>query len=151
MTTPSGFVAYQGYRQMKQQTVSTRLQGSIRYQLTLDTEGPKLNPKRQASGVSPNFVHSMDAAAMMLTILLAKHNGVSQFMMIHDSYGTVAADMDMLAQCIREAFADMYLEHDVLREFLEGLPPEVRAECPPLPARGTLDIEGVRSSEFFFA
>jgi DNA-directed RNA polymerase len=38
----------------------------------------------------------MDAAAMMLTIELAVLNGVNQFAMIHDSYGTVAADMDIL-------------------------------------------------------
>ena len=88
---------------------------------------------------------------MMLTIDLALLNGLTQFAMIHDSYGTVAADMDMLAACLREAFVDMYEQHNVLEEFLKGLPPEVQAKCPPLPAMGTLDLAAVRQSEFFFA
>jgi DNA-directed RNA polymerase len=96
----------------------------------------------------------MDAAAMMLTIALALDNGVSQFAMIHDSYGTVAADMDMLAACLREAFIDMYQQHNVLEEFLTSLPLDVQEEVRakhPVPAMGTLDLEGVRHSEFFFA
>lgn len=150
-TTPSGFVAYQGYREIRSHRVKTRLQGSIVYTASIEAEGSRLDSRRQQLGISPNFVHSMDAAAMMLTIALARHNGVTQFAMVHDSYGTTAAKMDMLSQCIREAFADMYLEHDVLEEFLRQLPPEVQAECPPIPPKGTLDIEAVRKSDFFFA
>jgi hypothetical protein len=67
---------------------------------------------------------------------------VTQFAMIHDSYGTVAADMDMLAACLREAFIDMYEENNVLEQFLLSLPEEVRADCPPLPAMGSLALDG---------
>ena len=147
---PSGFVAYQAYKEISSRQVKTKLQGSI-IKPRLLVEGDSLDPDRQALGVSPNFVHSMDAAAMMLTIEMAMNNGVSQFAMIHDSYGTVAADMDMLAACLREAFVDMYRDHHVLEEFLAGLPEEVRAQCPPVPEMGTLALEDVLQSEFFFA
>jgi DNA-directed RNA polymerase len=152
-TTPSGFVAYQGYRAVELRRVKTRLHGSI-IRPVIHEDTNVLNPRRQALGISPNFVHSMDAAAMMLTIELAMLNGITQFAMIHDSYGTVAADMDMLAACLREAFVQMYVEHNVLQEFLRDLPQEVKDEIAakhPIPKMGELDIERIRDSEFFFA
>lgn len=148
--TPSGFVARKDYWQTRPRRVKTRLHGSLVY-LTLQNDNRKIDRRRQAQSISPNFVHSMDAAAMMLTIELALTKGLSQFAMIHDSYGTVAADMDALATCLREAFVTMYTDHNVLEEFLRGLPPEIQAECPPLPAMGTLDLNAVRQSDFFFA
>jgi DNA-directed RNA polymerase len=149
-TTPSGFPVFQSYMDITQRRVKTRLQGSLTY-LSIAEEGDKIDAGRQALAVSPNFVHSKDAAAMMLTIALALDNGVSAFAMIHDSYGTHAADMDMLAACLRHAFVDLYEEHNVLAEFLAALPDAVRAECPPPPPLGSLDIQGVLQSEFFFA
>lgn len=149
-TTPSGFPVYQSYMDLTHRRVKTRLQGSIVF-LSTQEETDTIDGSKQALAVSPNFVHSLDAAAMMLTIDLALDNGVEQFAMIHDSYGTVAADMDMLSACLRHAFVDMYTDHHVLAELLAGLPEEVRAECPPPPPLGTLDIKEVLESEFFFA
>lgn len=149
-TTPSGFPVYQSYMDLTQRRVKTRLQGSLVF-LSTTEETDKIDGGKQALAVSPNFVHSLDASAMMLTIGLALDNGVEQFAMIHDSYGTVAADMDMLSACLRHAFVDMYTDHNVLAELLAGLPEEVRAECPPPPPLGTLDIKEVLQSEFFFA
>lgn len=148
--TPSGFPAYQCYMDKKDRRVKTRLQGSLVY-LSIKEDTDKLDKAKQRNSVSPNFVHSMDAAAMMLTIDMALDNNVNAFAMIHDSYGTVAADMDMLAACIRHAFVDMYEEHDVLNEFREGLPEEVRVETNERPPLGTLDIKQVLQSQFFFA
>lgn len=149
-TTPSGFVAYQAYKDVKFRRVRTRLQGSLVYQ-SLQEETPKIDAYRQALGISPNFVHSMDASAMMLTIARVQGQGVSQFAMIHDSYGTVAADMDKLAAALRGAFVDMYTLNNVLVDFLAALPDTVREECPPLPVAGALDLLAVRDSDFFFA
>lgn len=149
-TAPSGFPVFQAYSDRRHRRVKTRLQGSLVF-LSLVEDGDKLDSGKQALAVSPNFVHSLDAAAMMLTIWLALDNGVTQFAMIHDSYGTVAADMDMLSACLRHAFVDMYEDHDVLAEFLQSLPEEVRAKCPALPPKGSLNIQEVHNSEFFFA
>jgi DNA-directed RNA polymerase, mitochondrial len=75
--------------------------------------------------------------------------------MIHDSYGTLAADTDMLGACLRRAFVDMYRDHDILSSFRDSvlamLPPDLAAKLPPLPERGTLDLDAVMGSDFFFA
>lgn len=147
---PSGFPAYQHYMDMSERRVKTRMQGGLVY-LTINEETDKIDGSRQALAVSPNFVHSLDAAAMMLTIGLCLDNGVSSFAMIHDSYGTVAPDMPMLQACLRHAFVDMYEDHDVLAEFLNSIPEKVRGDCPRLPPQGTLNIREVLNSDFFFA
>jgi DNA-directed RNA polymerase len=147
---PSGFPAYQCYMDQSERRVKTRLQGSLVY-LTINEDTDQIDGSRQALAVSPNFVHSLDAAAMMLTIGLCLDNGVGAFAMIHDSYGTVAPDMPMLQACLRHAFVDMYEEHDVLAEFVNAQSEAVRADCPQLPPRGDLNIREVLKSDFFFA
>lgn len=151
-TTPSGFVAHQEYRALKARQVKTRMRGSV-IKLIDYSELENIDPNRQALAMSPNFVHSLDAAAMMATINVALDRGIEQFAMIHDSYGTVAADTDKMADALRYAFVKMYEQHDVLAEFAK----EVQAalpegwELPPLPPKGNLDIHAVLNSPYFFA
>jgi DNA-directed RNA polymerase len=153
--TPSGFPVVQAYPDTKKTKVKTAIHGSVA-QLTLVRDVPgTIDKRQQASGIAPNFIHSMDAAALVLTVNLALDNGVTNFAMIHDSYGTSASATDMLAACIRHAFVDMYLENDVLQQFhdrMAGLLPEkAAATLPPVPTAGGLDLNKVLDSQFFFA
>lgn len=152
--TPSGLWVQQAYKESTMTRVETHVFGS-RVRLAILEETPEINATKQVSGVAPNFVHSLDAAALTQTVNLARENGIEAFAMIHDSYGTVAADTDMLGNCLRHAFVDLYKNHDVLAEFRKGivamLPPELAEKVPPVPAKGTLDIHAVLSSDFFFA
>jgi DNA-directed RNA polymerase len=151
-TTPSGFVAHQEYRDFKRREIQTRMRGKIVKLYDNDYDAGGLDIYRQGLGISPNFVHSLDASAMMLTIRLALAAGVTQFAMIHDSYGTVAPDVDKLAKALRQAFVDMYENHNVLQDFADDvlrLCPGL--ELPPLPPFGSLDIRQVQESHYFFA
>ena len=151
-TTPSGFPALQDYRTTKERMVKTRLNGKFVY-LTHNEETDKLDKARQALGLPPNFVHSLDASAMVLTIGKAKDRGVTQFAMIHDSYGTVAADTQVLADCLREAFVEMYsgdILADFARQVADALPPGIAARLPSPPPLGSLDMRLVLDSPFFF-
>ena len=118
-------------------------------------EEKTIDRRRQRNGISPNFVHSLDAAAMCQSIHLACKEGVSSFMMIHDSYGTHAADAATLAHCLRRAFVGMFTERDVLadlQEEVKALLPEEKQSClPPPPEKGNLDVTKVLQSAFFFA
>ena len=86
-----------------------------------------------------------------MTVNLAAANGVSSFAMIHDSFGSHAADIPMLSACLRETFIELYLDNDPLEMFKTQVQILTNAELPELPAKGTLDISAVRNSEFFFA
>jgi DNA-directed RNA polymerase len=152
--SPSGFPVVQDYRSLTRRRVKTRLSGALVY-LTLVDDGDKLDARKQSNGLPPNFVHSCDASALSRTVVLAKENGIADFAMIHDSFGTHAANTQMLVTCIREAFVDMYEENDPLEQLeaclRERLPPEFHDKIPPRPATGTLDLRAVLRSDFFFA
>ncbi len=151
--TPDGFPVWQAYRVAEEQRIRTQLYGGLRLMLRVDTG--KLDKKKQASSVAPNFVHSLDAAAMRRYVVIAHDNGIQHFALVHDSFGTVAADAEMMGRCLREAFIDMYENHDVLGDLrqavLEMVPEEARGEVPELPVRGSLDLSLIRESDFFFA
>jgi DNA-directed RNA polymerase len=150
-TSPSGFKVLQAYPNTAARTVKTMIAGQV-IQLDYSEELPSIDKRRQAQGISPNFVHSLDAAALTFTVDAAISCGLGDFAMIHDSYGTLAADTDVLRECLRQAFASMY-QFDVMQSFATeiqaGLPEGVK--LPPLPAKGTLDINLVLQSDFFFA
>ena len=66
------------------------MMGRIRIRSTTN----KVDKRRQANGISPNFVHSLDATVMLLTVAYAKQKGIVDFAMVHDSFGTLAANYD---------------------------------------------------------
>ena len=71
--------------------------------------------------------------------------------MVHDSYGTHAADAETLWWCLQSLFVEMYSQTDVLEDFrsdlLDVLPRDKHHLIPPLPER-SLKIELVEESEF---
>lgn len=152
--TPAGLPVLQEYRDTEARRVKTVLGDSV-VRLNLREEIDRLDRRRQANGISPNFVHSLDAAALMLSVQKASEAGINAFAMIHDSYGTHAAKSETLARCLREAFVQMFTEQDVLAEFKASvealLPPEKRGDIRSLPAKGDLDVTAVLESPFFFA
>ncbi len=141
--TPSGFVAHQQYREHRHRRVKTRLHGSLIY-LSHFEETDRLNADKNATALSPNFVHSLDAAALIRTVCLAVDAGISDFAMVHDSYGTHAYQTAELARLLRQAFVSMYEEHDVLADLAASLSSQLPpgTELPPLPKTGNLDISG---------
>lgn len=153
-TTPDGLPVMQAYQEVKASRIKTKM-GDSTMHLTLSHETKELDKARQRNGVAPNFVHSMDAAALRLYVTLAQDNGLSSFSLVHDSFGTLAADTDVSAACLRHAFVEMYSEHDVLAEFRAGLvemlPAVVADKLPMPPRKGSLDLEAVRESSYFFA
>ena len=151
--TPVNFPVLQAYKETKPYRIETKLLGST-FRPMLYKETGKIDKNRQSNGISPNFVHSIDAAHMMLTIDVAKQCEIHNFAMVHDSYGTHAADAEVLWWSLRRAFVEMYSQTDVLEDFradlLDILPEDKHDEIPPLPPKGDLNIDLVEESEFFF-
>jgi len=123
--------------------------------LTMYQDKDTLDRRKQSQGIAPNFVHSCDAAHMMLTVVRARQQGIDNFAMIHDSFGTTAGDVEDLYHVVRESLVEMYSEIDVLESFrdeiVQQLSDKNRAELQPLPARGNLDLSQVLESRYCFA
>jgi DNA-directed RNA polymerase len=153
-TTPTGFPVQQAYPDFEHRKIKTKMGESYVY-LTVREEKDRLDINKQVTGVSPNFVHSLDASALVKTINLACKRGVKNFAVIHDSYATHACDSQLLADTLREAFVDMYTKHDPIEEFRKSiqamLSHERRSKLPKTPEKGNFDITQVLKSPFFFA
>lgn len=160
-TTPDGFPVVQHYRELRSHRVNTMIFGSrvtMMIEPRVDEEKeskPKVSRRKQASGLSPNFVHSLDATHLRMAVLQAFNEGIQNVALVHDSFGTHAADTGRFFVILREALVTMYTEQDVIEDFaaqMRGqLPPEAREKLPTPPEKGTLDLTAVVNSDFAFA
>ncbi len=150
--TPTGFPVQQRYFKKKTKRLNTHL---IKKKIEVDYEDEVavVDSKRYKSSSSPNFVHSMDACALTLTVNKCKERGIDQFAMIHDSYGTHSPNMPLMSDCLRESFVELYSGKDWLYELWIVAKRELptAADLPLPPKKGNLDIKEVLCSKYFFA
>lgn len=150
--TPAGLLIRQAYPARKQKEVKTELYGSIiKVRVNIDDEST-LDNQRQVNGVCPNFIHSLDAACLMLYLIKCKKAGINSIMSVHDCYGTHATDTELSARFLREAFVEIYRQ-PILENFTEDILATVDTddtELPEIPPKGGLDIEEVLNSDYFF-
>ena len=109
------------------------------------TDKPKI--RSFMSGISPNFVHSMDASHMSAVI---KEWGGS-FGPVHDSFSVHASDVPDLLGIIKNEFVKMYDYHnffDEIERMVLSEPTEFTYNQPEL---GSLEIREVKDSDYFFA
>jgi DNA-directed RNA polymerase len=150
-TAPNGFKVTQEYTNYRTREIKTTIGDRVRWSnLREDTD--RLRLEDQVDGVCPNFVHSLDAACLTEILLRGAEQGISHFSMIHDSYGTHAADAGRLANIIRGVYADVF-EEDLLAKWRDEvqatLPEGVTLPAPP--ERGPLDVQEIRRSPYSFA
>jgi DNA-directed RNA polymerase len=72
----------------------------------------QVDPLKQATAFPPNFIHSLDAAHMILTAIASKKDGLT-FAAVHDSFWTHACDIDLLNTNIRSCFVDLH-DRDIM-------------------------------------
>lgn len=152
-TTPTGLLVRQSYNNTKKLRIKTHLNGSIvrlNYHEPIDDS---IDTRKAVSGSSPNLVHSLDAAALTFTVVKCVQEGVTDFAMVHDSYGTHSPNMPLLNDRLREAFVEMYKNNDVLQNLYDSAVTTLSegTEVPLPPTKGTLEIDEVLKSDYFFA
>ncbi len=149
-TTPIGFTVRQSYVELTLKRIKTVLGGEMHFWYDPGT-GPLLK-RKQKDSIAPNIIHSFDAAHMMLSILGAADHGITHFSVIHDSFGTHAADMPLLLRAIREEFCDIYSLDWMARlqkDFRASVGPGVPLVDPP--DMGDFEVEETLGAEYFFA
>ena len=151
--TPTGLLVRQSYSNTKKLRIWTHLSGStvkLNYRQPLEKT---VDARKSVSGASPNFTHSLDAAALTFTVDKCLKEGIKDFAMVHDSYGTHSPNMVKLNDKLREAFVEMYRDNDVLQNLYDSAVNTLTegTEIPEPPPRGTLNIEEVLQSDYFFA
>lgn len=147
----TGLPVRQGYISLKKQEVRTILCGNVvKSLIAVPKDGMPTNRRKEVNAISPNVIHSLDAAALVLTVVRAQELGVSNFAMVHDSYGTLAADVKPMRQATRESFVRLY-EEDVIGHLRRTWQQQTTNELPEAPDRGLLSLKAVLKSDYFFA
>ena len=153
--TPMGLLIREEYQANKNHTIATELYGSILKVKVRSIIPDTLDNQRQINGICPNFIHSLDAACLMLYLNKCKVKGINSFMTVHDCYGTLATDTEESAKLLREAFVEIY-KQSILENFTQDVLSNIpqsevdESKLPEIPQRGELDIEEVLSSDYFF-
>ena len=101
------------------------------------------------SGISPNYVHSMDASHMSLVINKLRDKGITSFGAIHDSFSVHADDVDELLETTKDVFIKMYncdVFADMCAQFVNC---DDKFEVQE-PSTGGLDLNKIKESEYFF-
>jgi len=157
-TTPSGFpVVYKSYLQHERKQRGTikgitgnkdgRVMHVIRVDVLNKETGERVPCRRSfASGISPNVVHSYDAAHMANTII--GFNG--SFGAVHDSFSSHASEVDFLQEITKMTFMAQYdVENffDILQDTLMDNKESFTFQQPEL---GTLDLSEIANSKYFF-
>ena len=150
--TPSGFsVEYKNFV-MKSEKVRGTISGftvnttsQIKHVARVPTTVP--DTRGFMCGISPNFIHSMDASHMALVI--DAWNG--DFGAVHDSFSTHACDVESLLELTKTTFVNMY-DVDNFYDYIEN---ELITDKEHLdvvqPNRGSLNVEDIYQSDYFFA
>jgi DNA-directed RNA polymerase len=141
-TTPLGYTCTQCYKTLGRRQVKTTM-GYIDYRVP--NKDSVMNIEKQMRGIAPNFVHSLDACHLYLTVLMLREKQITDIGAVHDSYATHAGYVSTLQYTTRHTFVQMHKD-----SVMEKLASELPVGTPPLPPRGDLDIYGVYASAFFF-
>lgn len=147
--TPLGLLLQQNYLKYESKVIKLRCAGK-RFRVYVPHQTGVIDKTKQANGIAPNFIHSMDACHLQMTVCRAKDAGINHFTMVHDSYGCPMSQAKLMYEIVRKAFVDMYTEHDVLEEFRQYLQPLVNKELPAPPKKGDLDLNIVLDSKYIF-
>jgi DNA-directed RNA polymerase len=90
----------------------------------------KVKKDKMLNAASPNFVHSLDAAHLILTVLASNREGIRDILTVHDSYSCLAPFARRFGQIIRREMAMLHVL-DPLRALSKA-----NGDPLPLPKRG---------------
>lgn len=144
-TSPIGLPCVQSYRLPHTEDVQTIMQTVT---LGFDDAGKPVRKKKQKNAFAPNYIHSIDAAHMMMTAIACEREGIP-FGMVHDSYWTVPMHAARLAVILREQAVKLH-ERPLLLELHAETERNLKRSIKPPPEPGDLDISCLMGSKYFF-
>lgn len=140
--TPIGFPVYQPYVKGKSINIRVSFGSDLCAIKVVDYEREvRFDLLHQKNGIAPNFIHSLDATHLVLTII---NSDLEAYTMIHDDYGTYACDIPKLKEQIKKSFYDLYSNHKPLEELASQLGVVCDLEY------GNYELEEILDSEYFF-
>ena len=144
-----GFPVIQASQKRKKKQIKTQI-GQMQFSYLTD----KLDSRKQSSSIAPNFIHSLDATLMMLTVeRLANEYGVNSFALIHDSFAVPCTEVEHLNNAVRDSYVELFIAEPLSDwyEQLQSKLPNIKLRHPDEVMLYTLDIQEVWDSNYIFS
>ena len=153
-TTPTGYIVQMNYMEMKKQRINTRMGESMKTKkVTIQYETNKVDKRKVSNAIAPCFVHALDGSILAKAVTKASSQGIKSFACVHDSFGVLAPDVQLINDCVREAFVEIFSKDNVLEDFCKEITPQIAKNkqhlIPKLPKMRNLNISEVLNSDYF--
>jgi DNA-directed RNA polymerase len=139
----SGFPFVNVYQHPKIVPLDLRFGIRSRYKVA-DGATSKVKKEKMLNAASPNFIHSLDAAHLICTVLAANREGIHDILTVHDSYSCLAPFARRFGQITRREMAMLHVL-DPLAALSKA-----NGDPLPLPKRGNLDPLALQKGEYSF-
>ena len=112
-----------------------------------------VNKAKAADAVSPNVVHSLDSAALMLCVIDCAEAGVKDFSLIHDSFGAHPNDTETMYVAVRQSLINMYESYCPFEEIRSQTHAalDAKEKVPTVPHKGNLSLNSILAADYAFA
>lgn len=115
--------------------------------LAIRSELENIDGNKMINGIAPNYIHSLDATLMFLTV--DKLKDCNSFHLIHDSFGVPINQVEQLNEAVREAYVELFESKPLLR-FIKQVNPEAVDLVDEIMIN-TLDLKDVYDSKYIFS
>lgn len=117
-------------------------------QIVMRRSTDDLDVQKATNSIAPNFVHSMDACHLQMTVLAFNDS----MQLVHDSFACHAADVDRMQQCIRREFHNLYSFNiaDLIAKHNPIAAEALAEQGISRPEDGSYNLQSVLDSYFFF-
>ena len=162
--TPTGFIVNNKYNEFEKPVVKIKMWdaeiGRERaYKHTVQEKiTDVVRTRKSMNTVAPNIVHSLDASILILAGVLAKQNGMTHMMTVHDSFACLPSDMELMGSCIKSAMVQIFKDKNILQDILDQNALRIKDvdSLPQVPDFGDEDgnifnIDDIMESYFSFA
>ena len=140
--SPTGFPFVNMYHYPR--IVPLELSGGMSRYKVADGALPTRRKAKMLNAASPNFIHALDAAHLIRTVLTANREGIHDILTVHDSYSCLAPFARPFGLIIRREMAMLHAI-DPLRALSKA-----NGDPLPLPQRGNIDPLSAQSTEYSF-
>ena len=154
--TPIGFPFHQHYvKELRGRTEVSFFDRAIEdYRVDFVSFGDEdpnyLWVEKSINASAPNLIHAMDATHLMMTVNDCASQGVTDIMVVHDSFATGIGNMGILSRSLRHNMVELYRDYNLYEDLLmqaKALHPDPDSvNWPKVPDRGNFDIDEVYES-----